>query len=67
MASTQYATGVAEQQLTIRGIDMELWKEVRKEAIDQRVSAGELLNGILRNWLEQKDRRPSPPPENTAR
>ena len=49
--------------LMIRGVDPDLWHEVRVEALKRKVTVGALLNEILRGWLE------SPPgtPKGTKR
>lgn len=42
--------------LMIRGVDMDLWQRVRQEALarGRAVTVGELLNEILRDWLERE-------------
>lgn len=37
--------------LMIRGLDPDLWHEVRVEAVKRRLTVGALLNEILCAWL----------------
>lgn len=37
-----------------RGVDADLWHRVRMEALKRRVTMGELLNEILREWLARQ-------------
>lgn len=38
--------------LMIRGVDPDLWHQVRVNALKRKMTAGALLNEILRAWLE---------------
>jgi hypothetical protein len=40
--------------LMIRGVDPDLWHAVRVEALKRKLTAGEMLNEILRAWLERE-------------
>jgi hypothetical protein len=40
--------------LSVRDVDPDLWKQLRKAAIDHDLKVGELLNQILRDYLAQK-------------
>lgn len=42
--------------LMIRGVDMDLWQRVRQEALarGRTVTVGEVLNEILRDWLDRQ-------------
>lgn len=40
--------------LMIRGVDPDLWHQVRIAALQRKLTAGELLNEILRAWLESE-------------
>ena len=40
--------------LMIRGVDPNLWHEVRVEAVKRKLPVGALLNEILRAWLERR-------------
>lgn len=42
--------------IMIRGVDMNLWQRVRQEALarGRTVTVGELLNEILREWLDRQ-------------
>lgn len=40
----------------IRGLDPDLWHEVRVEAVKRKLTVGALLNEILREWLERRKR-----------
>lgn len=39
--------------LMIRGVDPDLWRAVRVEALKRKQAAGELLNEVLREWLKR--------------
>lgn len=41
--------------LMIRGVDPDLWHQVRVEAVKRRLSVGALLNEILREWLRRAE------------
>jgi hypothetical protein len=40
--------------LMIRGVDPDLGHAVRVEALKRKLTAGEMLNEILRAWLERE-------------
>lgn len=50
--------------LMIRGVDMDLWQRIRQEALarGRTVTVGELLNEILRDWLERRLESEHPAP-----
>lgn len=39
--------------LNIRNVDPDLWTHIRVEALRHNLSAGALLNTILREWLAE--------------
>jgi hypothetical protein len=49
---------MSPEQRNVRGIDADLWRELRHAAIDRNLSLGALLNQIVREWLEKN--RPAP-------
>ncbi len=46
--------GEAPTHITVRGVDPDLWRCFRAEAVKRGVSAGRLLNDLLREWLEKQ-------------
>ena len=38
----------------VRGVDPELWRQLRAAALVQGVPVGQLLNQIIQQWLEVK-------------
>jgi hypothetical protein len=44
----------------IRGLDPDLWHEVRVEAVKRKLTVGALLNEVLREWLRETQKRPTP-------
>ena len=46
------------QPVNVRGLDMVLWRRFRAAAVVRNVPVGELLNEIIRSWLELHDRLP---------
>ena len=40
--------------INVRGVEPELWRAVRVEAVKRGLSIGALLNEILRAWLERQ-------------
>lgn len=43
--------------IMLRGVDPDLWHQVRIEAVKRKLTLGALLNEILRAWLESEWRR----------
>lgn len=43
--------------LMIRGVDPDLWHQIRVAALQRKLTVGELLNEILRGWLASASRR----------
>jgi hypothetical protein len=39
--------------MTVRGVDTELWKQIRIEAVRRDETVGDLINQIFRQWLSQ--------------
>lgn len=46
--------------LMIRGLDPDLWHQVRVEAVKRKQSMGALLNEIIRQWLARTARDGEP-------
>lgn len=42
-------------QIVVRNVDPVLWRRVRAEAVRHDLTAGALLNEIMRTWLEAHD------------
>lgn len=40
-------------RMTVRGVDTELWKQIRIEAVRRDETVGDLVNQIFRQWLSQ--------------
>lgn len=40
--------------IAVRGIDLDLWLQIRAEAVRQGVTAGEMLNKIMAAWLDRE-------------
>ncbi len=40
----------------IRGVDPDLWHQVRVEALMRKLTAGDMLNEILREWTARLGR-----------
>jgi len=39
---------------SIRDLDPDLWRQLRAVALVQQVTAGQLLNQIIRDWLAKR-------------
>lgn len=53
----------APAKIAIRGLDPDLWREVRSYAVRLNMPAGELLNDIMGWWLEEVGAGRLLPPE----
>lgn len=38
----------------VRGVDPDLWRDVRLEALKRRLTMGQILTEILREWLARQ-------------
>jgi hypothetical protein len=44
-----------DDRITLRGVDPQLFREVKAAAVRQEVSIGTLFNTILRAWLAEQE------------
>lgn len=42
------------EQICIRGLDPDLWKEVRVAAVRAGCAGSDILNGMIRRWLDER-------------
>jgi plasmid stability protein len=54
-------------QLNVRNVDDDLWRELKQRAVQSGTSVGELLNRILSDWLGRQDTAPADARERARR
>ncbi|GEM_PF-3968717 len=40
-------------KVTVRGVDPDLWKQVRLKSIELGISTGQIVSEALRDWLKK--------------